>query len=124
MGCSSDDDKNSEQSLIGTWQLIESFDGFGNDSGSWDPVENGYKYEFTADNKFTSTRFPECSYGTYSLTDSQLTFDYGCEDFDAGVENPEAIFIESFKVDGQYMILEPTYLFCIEICRWKFKKIK
>ena len=123
-GCNNDDKLNTEQSIIGTWQLIEIYSDPGDNSGSWNPVENGYKYIFTADNQFTSTRFSECDNGIYSLNSNKLILDFGCDGFTAGIEKPKGTFIEQMTFESNNLILNPTYLLCIEGCGWKFKKVK
>tara|TARA_R110000868_G_C10964310_1_gene768899 strand:+ start:7290 stop:7715 length:426 start_codon:yes stop_codon:yes gene_type:complete len=123
-GCNNDDELNTEQSIIGTWQLIEIYSDPGDGSGDWSFVENGYKYVFTSDNQFTSNRFPECDNGIYSLNSNQLILDFGCDGFTAGIENPEGTFIEQISFESNNLILNPTYLICVEGCGWKFKKLK
>ncbi len=117
-GCSDNDDNKTKikPSIIGTWELVEIYglDGVG---GQWTSVENGYTYTFETDGTFISNRFSECTNGTYILseTDGTLSFAYDCED--------GGTFVENYVFSGQYLILTPTYLDCIEGCDYKFKKI-
>lgn len=123
-GCNNDDETNSDSSIVGIWQLIEVYNDPGDGSGGWQPVDNGYKYTFTSNNMFFSDRFSECNYGTYSLNANQLTLDFGCSGFTTNIENPNAVFIENMSFEANDLILNPTYLFCVEGCGWKFKKIE
>lgn len=123
IGCSSDDKVATEQSIIGTWKLIEVDLDPGDASGSWSSVENGYTYNFSANGQFTSTRFSECSTGTYSLDSNQLTLDFDCDGFTTGIEDPEGTFIENYTFESNTVIVVPTYITCIEGCGWKFEKV-
>lgn len=124
-GCSNDDNESplQEKSIIGTWKLIEIYNDSGDGNGRWNSVEDGYTYNFSANGEFTSTRFSECGNGNYSIVSNELSLDFDCEGFTAGIENPDGIFIELFTFESNYVILTPTYLTCIEGCGWKFKKI-
>lgn len=120
--CNNDDDINQEQSLIGTWQLVEVYLSPGG-PGSWSTVENGYKYTFLDDGNFSSDRFNECSSGTYLVESNKLILNYDCDGFTAGIEIPEGIFIEEINFESGYLTINPTYVICIEGCEYKFKKI-
>lgn len=124
LGCNNDDETNNNSSIVGIWQLIEVFQDSGDGSGGWQSVNNGYKYTFTSNNMFFSDRFTECNYGTYSLNANQLTLDFGCSGFTTNIENPNGVFIENISYEANDLILNPTYLFCVEGCGWKFKKIE
>ena len=123
IGCSSDDEKIvTEQSIVGAWKLIEVYSDPGDGSGSWNSVENGYSYNFSANGQFTSTRFSECSSGSYALDSKQLTLNFDCDGFTAGIEDPEGTFIENYTFESNTVILVPAYLNCDEGCGWKFQK--
>lgn len=124
IGCSSDDEKiEAEQSIIGTWKLIEVYLDPGDGSGNWSSVENGYTYNFLANGQFTSTRFSECSTGNYVIDSNQLTLDFDCDGFTTGIEEPEGTFIENYTFESNTIILVPNYILCIEGCGWKFEKV-
>ncbi len=124
LGCSNDDENiKEENSIVGTWKLIEIYNDTGDGSASWDSVENGYTYSFSLNGEFTSTRFSECSTGNYSMNSNKLTLDFNCDGFTTGIENPEGTFIEDYTFESTRIILVPTYLSCDEGCGWKFEKI-
>jgi hypothetical protein len=124
IGCSSDDEKiEAEQSIIGTWKLIEVYLDPGDGSGNWSSVENGYTYNFLANGQFTSTRFSECSTGNYVIDSNQLTLVFDCDGFTTGIEEPEGTFIENYTFESNTIILVPNYILCIEGCGWKFEKV-
>ena len=111
-----------ENSIIGTWQLIETYGSDGGSNPEWTTVENGYIYTFYINGNFTSNRFSECLEGNYTISENNLILDYGCTDFNTGIETPAGTFIEDYTFEGEYLILTPTYLTCIEGCSYKFKK--
>lgn len=122
-GCSKDDsNRNLENQVLGNWKLIEIFgeDGVG---GSWQPVENGYEYNFNSDNTFSSTRFEECMTGNFVVTDNLLRLTFDCDDFQTGFENDNNEIVEMIDFDDGNLILTPTYLNCDEGCDYKFEKI-
>lgn len=124
VACSNDDEKEltTQERLIGTWKLVEVYGSDGG-QGQWTPVEDGYTYTFNDNGTFTSTRFSECTYGTYTLTSSTLILSFGCEGFTTGIEDPEGTFIENFVYDNNFIFLSPTYLTCDEGCDQKYQKI-
>ncbi|MBA6151620.1 lipocalin family protein [Gelidibacter maritimus] len=123
-GCNnSDDEIKTEQSIIGNWKLIEVYSDVGDGSGDWNPVENGYTYSFSSNGEFSSTRFPECSSGTYTINSNELTLVFDCNGFTTGIENPEGTFVENYTFESNTVILVPTYMICDEGCGWKFKKM-
>jgi len=124
LSCSNEDEKvENVNSIVGTWKLIEIYNDPGDGSGSWNSVENGYSYKFAVNGEFTSTRFSECSSGNYSINSNELTLNFDCDGFTAGIENPEGTFIENYGFESNTVILVPTYLNCDEGCGWKFEKI-
>ena len=120
--CNDEDDINQNQSLIGTWQMVEIYRSVGG-PGSWSSVENGYTYTFLDDGNFSSDRFDGCGSGTYSVESNKLILNYGCDGFTAGVEIPEGTFIEEINFESGYLTINPTYVICIEGCEFKFQKI-
>lgn len=125
IGCNNDNDsKPKDTSLAGTWKLAEFFGGDGGSNPKWSPVSNGYTYTFKSDGTFTSTRFSECTYGTYNLENSKLTLIFGCTGFTTSVETPKGTFVENYRINNGKMILTPSYSACIEGCDYAFVKIK
>ena len=122
--CSKDDGaKDQDNSIIGTWELIEAYGSDGGSNPQWASVDNGYKYTFNENGSFTSNRFLECFEGNYSISEISLTLDYGCSNFDTGIETPAGTFVEKYSFEGTNIILTPTYLGCIEGCKYKFQKL-
>lgn len=118
------EEKINDNSIVGTWKLIEVYSSDGGSNPQWKPVENGYTYTFNIDGTFTSTRFSECSVGKFELNNSTLTLRFDCNGFTTGLESPVGTFIENFNKNNNEIILKPTYLNCIEGCGNKFQKIK
>ena len=122
--CNNDDENTGEDnSIVGTWKLIEIYNDPGDGAGSWNSVDNGYLYKFFENGQFTSTRFSECSSGSYSMNSTELTLDFDCDGFTTGIEDPEGTFVENYTFESNRIIFVPTYLNCIEGCGWKFEKI-
>lgn len=121
-GCNNEDEVKREQSIIGTWQLVEIYQSEGG-PGSWSTVENGYKYTFLNNGNFSSDRFDECANGTYSIESNELILNYDCDGFTTGIETPEGVFIEKINFESGYLSIIPTYVTCVEGCDYKFKKI-
>ncbi|APY12118.1 hypothetical protein BWZ22_13155 [Seonamhaeicola sp. S2-3] len=122
--CSDDDTKSQEESFLGTWKLIETYGSDGGSNPQWTIVDNGYTYTFSNDGTFSSTRFTECTTGTYDVSNNTITLDYSCVGFDTGVENPPGTFVENYNFENGNIILTPTYMNCIEGCGYKFEKIE
>lgn len=120
-----EEEKINDNSIVGTWELIESFVNTSmENNGEWKPIENGYIYTFNLDGTFYSNKFPECTQGTYNLTDVLLTLEFNCNDFSSGFfETPKGTFVESYRIRNNELFLSPRYIFC-EGCSWKFKKVE
>jgi hypothetical protein len=112
-----------ESSLIGTWQLVQTFEYTEAGPGNWIGVEDGYTYTFSQNGEFYSTRFEECTSGMFSIDSNLLTMEYGCNEFATGIEDPEGVFMEDFIfVDGE-LLMNPAYQNTIEGFITKFKKV-
>ncbi|MDQ6472375.1 lipocalin family protein [Flavobacterium sp. LHD-80] len=124
IGCNNDNDsKPLDTNIVGTWQLVHVYSSDGGSNSGWNRVKNGYTYTFKDDGSFTSTRFKECTSGTYKLEASLLTLTFGCPNFGTKM-TPNGTFIENYNIEDGKMILSPTYLSCIEGCGYRFMKIK
>lgn len=126
-GCSNNDNNNSNRakaSVVGTWKLVEVY-GLNGTGGHWDSVEDGFTYTFKTDGTFISNRFPECTSGTYVLSenDEALSLVYDCG-FTMGIENPQGTFTYKYIFSEQHLVLTSTYSTCIEGCDYKFKRIQ
>ncbi len=123
--CTKGESDTQEEIIFGNWELIEIFSNDGGSSGGeWQQPNTVYNYIFFEDNTFTSTRFLECDYGTYTFTENTIELHFGCEDFTTGIENPPGVFKENYTFENNHLILVPTYLSCDEGCGWKFKRIQ
>ncbi len=112
-----------ENSLIGTWQLVQTFEYTQAGPGNWNDVEDGYTYKFSQNGEFYSTRFEECTSGVFSIDSNLLTMEYGCNEFATGIEDPEGVVVEDFIfVDGE-LFMNPAYQTSIEGFITKFKKV-
>lgn len=120
-GCSTDGEWD-ETSLPGTWQLDAVYSSAGG-PGSWSSAQNPYTIKFQRDGKFYSTRFEDCEQGIYTVTANELTLNYTCEGFSPGIGDPEGFLVENLTFIGKFMHLKPKYLFCVEGCEFKFRKI-
>jgi len=119
VNCTSTDNSPQENSIFGSWQLIEYFDIYGTNP-PWNPVDDGYLYTFNEDGTFYSNRFNECLEGVFSLNNNELTLEYGCEGFTTGMETPEGVFVEQITFENNTLILTPTYMNCDEGCGYRF----
>jgi len=123
IACSEDENKvEQEPSIYGTWQLFESYvvDGVG---GDWIEIEDGYTYKIMTNGLFESSKFKECDNGKYELNNEIIIFDYSCEDFTSGIEEPPGSFGYKFSIKGSVLEIQPTYIGCFEGCGFRFKKI-
>lgn len=123
LACSEDENKvEQEPSIYGIWQLSQSFivDGV---EGDWVEVEDGYTYEIKPNGHFNSSKFEECSDGTFEINDTTITLNYSCENFSTGIENPPGVFSYEFSITNSILEIQPTYIGCFEGCGFRFKKI-
>jgi hypothetical protein len=123
-GCSEEETKQQENSIYGTWKLIEIYQGNGGNNPQWTSVDSGYTYTFNNDRIFSSTRFTDCISGTYEVSGNSITLDYSCNGFNTGIETPPGTFVESYIFENANLILTPSYLNCFEGCDYKFEKIE
>ncbi|MBI6117261.1 hypothetical protein [Salegentibacter maritimus] len=125
ISCSqNDEDDPIEETIYGTWKLIETYNGSGANNSQWKTIDDGYIYTFKKDNTFSSNRFNECSEGTFEINDSNLILKFNCIEFNTGIEPSPGVFIENYAFGENYLFLTPTYLNCDEGCSNKFEKIK
>ena len=122
LSCSHNDNLDTIVTIVGSWKLFEIYSNSGGGTGQWSQIDNGYSYTFFSNGEFSSSRFSECTDGTYSITNNKLTLVFGCTGFTTRVEGPEGTFIEQMTFESGFLILTPTYLTCIEGCAYKFKK--
>ena len=123
-GCSEEKNEQQNNSIYGTWKLIELYQSDGGSNPQWTTVDVAYTYTFNNDGTFSSTRFTECTSGTYDKSNNSITLDYGCDGFNTGIELPPGTFVESYIFENANLILTPSYLNCFEGCAYKFEKIE
>ncbi len=112
-----------DNSIIGSWQLVQAYIASGGSNNAWRDIENRYVYVLKEDGTFTSTRFDACDKGEYSYNETSLTLAFHCENFTMGIETPEGTFVESASMEDGFLVLSPTYLSCDEGCLFRFSKI-
>lgn len=112
-----------EDSIYGTWQLVEQALVAGV-TAYWETVDDGFQYDIQLDKTFTSNLFKayneykDCNSGEIVLSDGEITFDYGCEEFTAGS------FTYFYKFNEGKLFLRPANASCDEGgCTLVFKKI-
>lgn len=64
IGCEEETVEQTETSIYGTWQLVETWvvDGV---EGKWVSIDDGCLYELKSSNTFESTKYDECKTGTF-----------------------------------------------------------
>ncbi|MDW3646078.1 MAG: lipocalin family protein [Bacteroidia bacterium] len=112
-----------ENSLIGSWQLSESFMSIGG-AGSWQKVEDGMTYTFENNGIFRVTKFEDCSSGSYIVEGNKIRMKYDCVNPLADFENAAGELVEQFKFVGKYLYINPTYIFCTEPCDNRYLRIE
>lgn len=122
LSCSKSEDSDTQRDIIGSWVLSSSLFDIGNGMPEWNDVENGHTFSFKLDSTFTSSKFTDCSTGVFSLEGGQLTLDYDCDSLLVAGEFVESILIEKIDFDGGNIILQPTYINCVEECGFRYEK--
>lgn len=110
-GCSEEEIKQEENSINGTWQLIERFDG-----GSPTPnqsVENGEIITFSSDNLYSNNSY-QCD-GNYSINNSIIEISVSCITTD--------LIKYSFNIENNELKLTSFPSTCDEGCYDKYKRI-
>jgi hypothetical protein len=109
--------------ITGEWQLTTRLIDSGN-GPIWVDIDDGYTYTFDRNGSFTSTRFTDCDYGTYSVNGDELNLIFGCPDFTVWFESPNDAFVDRIEFENNTtVILYPINPFCIEQCATRFTKI-
>jgi hypothetical protein len=69
---------NLQNSIIGTWNMIEVYEDYGQVNPQWEKFTIGFDYTFNTDGTFYSNRF-NCDNGTYILkNDNYVTVNLNC----------------------------------------------
>jgi len=114
MSCNKNDENNinSEKSIIGTWQLIERFDG-----GSPTPIqniENGEIIVFNPDLTYSNNTF-SCD-GSYIINNSNII-----EILVPCISSDNLTY--TFSFENGYLLMTSTPLACDEGCYDKYKRL-
>ncbi len=113
-----------ENSIYGTWQLVEQWLGnVGDTSVNWTQIQNGYTFSIEPNNRFSSTKFQECTQGIIDINETQIVFKYECSGFTVGIESPEGEFSYKYSFVENKLNLKPNFLDCDEGCGYRFSKI-
>jgi len=124
-GCSEEETKQQENSIYGTWKLIEVYSNIGNGENSWNEVDVGYTYTMNIDNSFLSTKYNECNSGKFEIDNAKntISFIFDCLSFYPCVNQSNSC-IEYFSFQEEKLILSASYQDCDEGCpQFKFEKI-
>lgn len=114
---SSDDDIDSA-TVVGRWKQTAVYNSNGGSTPSWNTITNGYTIEFLSNGTFNSSKFSDCSTGTYTISsNNEISMTYNCENFKNN-------YVEKVETNTEsQLILKPNYLDCDEGCSVKFEKI-
>ncbi len=124
ISCSIDNEEGEvDNSLIGTWQLVQAFEYSEAGLGNWNEVEDGYIYTFSQNGDFYSTRFEECTSGTFSTDSTLLIMEFSCNGLATGIEDPDGLFVEDYIFVDRELFMNPADKTSIEGFVTKFKKI-
>ncbi|SKB35215.1 hypothetical protein SAMN05660776_0640 [Salegentibacter holothuriorum] len=124
----SEQDNPTDNSINGTWQLIErtanNTDGSPN---AWEQVENGYKITFNEDFTYESEINPtNCNEVVESIYLLENESELNIIEITITCINPEISFqsTDSYTFDKNgHLILKPIEPVCPEGCAFKFRKI-
>ena len=126
-GCNEEETKQQENSIYGTWQLVEQWLGnVGDSSVNWTSVDNGYTMSLMRNNSFSSTEFTVCqnseNNGNFTLNQNTSTNLIEIS-FNCNSTNNQLIRTYSYSLEDENLILSPYSNPCDEGCSYKFKKI-
>lgn len=109
--CSDDENKPQENSIIGSWKLVEVYGSDGTE-GQWTNVENGYTYTFTESNTLISNRF-SCN-GNFSVDTDSLTISFDCDENQFNMSS-------TYSFEDRFLVIYPDN--CDEGCAEKYERI-
>ncbi|AUS06968.1 hypothetical protein [Pseudotamlana carrageenivorans] len=111
-----------ETLIVGKWELTEAYISAGGPQ-YWIDVENGHDIDFLENVTFSSSRFTECTTGTFSIIENKLLLKYNCQDFNSEYENEQGYITYDLEFYSDYFIVSPTSgPICIEGCSYKYQK--
>ena len=112
--CNNEENKQQENSLVGTWKLIETYGGDGGSSSKWTKVNDGYTFHFDSNNSIISNKF-SCN-GIYHINSNDININFNCT-------NSQFNQTYNYSIENGNIILKPSLLYCDEGCAEKFQKI-
>ena len=110
-----EEEKNSDNSIVGIWKLIEFYSSDGGSNPQWRTIENGYTYTFYNNDIVKSSKY-ECD-GAFSISNSIVHLAFDCN-------NSKINGNFDFKFIEKNLILTPNPNTCFEGCNEKFMKIQ
>lgn len=89
----------------------------------WVAIENGEDIDFFENGMFSSTRFSDCTTGSFSVEQDILSLRYNCDGFESIAENQDGFITYDLKFEAGSFIATPTSgPICIEGCSYKYQK--
>lgn len=121
--CNSDESGQFENfELIGKWKLTKAFISAGGPQ-YWVTVEDGEEFVFFKDGTFNSSRYDECTSGTFSTEPNRLFLRYNCEGFESESENTKGFVTFDLKYESDSFVATPTSgPVCIEGCSYRYDR--
>lgn len=127
-GCSEDETVQQENSILGTWQLIETKFNDANGAGRWEPFEIGRIIIFNQDLSYESEIYPtDCGGINSSTYRIQNESEINVVEITITCVNPNMVFesTDSFSFDeNSNLILIPIEPECPEGCAFKYEKVE
>lgn len=115
-GCSEGEAEQQENSIYGTWKLIETYGSDGGNNPQWTSIVDGYTYTFNDDGTIISDRFT-CNGGYTLISSNQVTINFNCVDSQFNL-------MYTYSFENQNLILTPDLSNCDEGCGEKYEKIE
>lgn len=108
----------SNNPLVGKWQLVKSSYSPGTAEQYWKDVENGYILNLKKDSSFESDQRNTLESGSYDIEGDKLILDYGSN-------REPSEYSQKFALSGDTLSLSPVRpVVCIEGCTSKLVRIK
>jgi hypothetical protein len=126
LGCSETEENETiaVKDLNGKWILTEVFVHPPNGSG-WRNAETDevFTIEFSTNSSFASSQYMNCTSGSVSTTNEEITLNYECPNFSMGVEDPDGTFKYSYVLTNDTLEISPLNYSCFEGCKFRLVKI-
>ena len=118
-GCTKEDHKDTKQenSIYGTWKLVETSGSDGGSDPTWSSVDNGYTYTFKREsNIIISNRF-NCDGEFTQSSENTIEIKFNCD------ENQFSMSY-SYELNKDELVLVADLSICPEGCGEKYQKIQ